>query len=324
MYTELSFFDMFTKVWKKKFIIAVVLIGSLILSLIYNFLLVEKEYEAKSYVTFVNQSEDAMEVQSYAQLIKSDAILTKVINKLSLNKEFDELEQSIEVNFSGNSNVVQIIVRDVNSVQVVKIANMIAYETGFTVEMAKRSAEISESRKVLNRVNEELELITAQLGQVEGQLQDTPEKLTVKRSLSDDGFMKSLVESRTEEDLTSLLLETEELNPLYVDLKRQESELRISLDKLEAEKAIHERRITNNEEKIVLLQTLGLPETDAGAMALINRFNTTFITPGVSAGVAREDKVLNSVLISMIFTVLACFFVYIRALYVNNYAAKEM
>jgi capsular polysaccharide biosynthesis protein len=65
-------------------------------------------------------------INTYSVIIKSPAILEKVIDELSLDQSVDQLSQKITINSQENSQVFSLTVQDSNPSQAVEIANTVS------------------------------------------------------------------------------------------------------------------------------------------------------------------------------------------------------
>lgn len=65
-------------------------------------------------------------VATYSEIIKSRRVLEQVINKLSLKKTYDELEEKISIDSVSETSIIEITVSDKNNEQAAIIANEIA------------------------------------------------------------------------------------------------------------------------------------------------------------------------------------------------------
>ncbi|PEQ95867.1 capsular biosynthesis protein [Bacillus sp. AFS006103] len=65
-------------------------------------------------------------INTYRDIIKSPTILVKVIDKLNLSESVDELNQSITVDSTGDSQVFTLIVENTNPATAVEIANEVS------------------------------------------------------------------------------------------------------------------------------------------------------------------------------------------------------
>jgi polysaccharide biosynthesis transport protein len=133
--------------WKGKVIIAVAIIASVLLSFIYSFFVVSEEYAAKtiiitspidfttndipsgdSVIDFLTQM-PKMTLDTFKQQLTSTAVLDRVIRKLDFKAESgdfitaDNLERSIEVTNTPNTNQLIITVNDSNAARAAATAN---------------------------------------------------------------------------------------------------------------------------------------------------------------------------------------------------------
>lgn len=89
-------------------------------------------------------------------------------------------------------------------------------------------------------VNKELELeqLNTSLNEAKQELANTPQTLTVKKSVIDDPLLSGLIKDTDAKDTTALSdisLETEELNPVYLNLTQRISSNNISIAQTETE-----------------------------------------------------------------------------------------
>ncbi|MFY3792734.1 YveK family protein [Ureibacillus sp. MALMAid1270] len=123
----------------KKRIVLIICIFIFIVSgtTVANFFLLPEIYEAKSQI-LVNQAPreidfvttyvetDIQLIETYNEIIKSPAILDKVVEKLKLDEESEELAEKITVSNNDRSKVVTIKVEDPSPQRAVNLVNTIA------------------------------------------------------------------------------------------------------------------------------------------------------------------------------------------------------
>ncbi|MED3985210.1 Wzz/FepE/Etk N-terminal domain-containing protein [Peribacillus simplex] len=137
MEETISIKDIFKTLKKRwKLIMLLTLIAALISGSISYFLLTPV-YESSTQI-LVNQktSENQLDstqirsnidmINTYSVIIKSPAILEKVIDELELDQSVDQLSQKITINSQENSQVFSLTVQDSNPSQAVKIANTVS------------------------------------------------------------------------------------------------------------------------------------------------------------------------------------------------------
>jgi len=89
-------------------------------------ILVNQAQSDQPYVD-INQVRSNIElVNTYNVIIKSPTILEKVIEELSLERSYDELNQQVDVSSAQNSQVIEIAVQDPDPSKAADIANTIA------------------------------------------------------------------------------------------------------------------------------------------------------------------------------------------------------
>ncbi|MCF7623655.1 MULTISPECIES: YveK family protein [Bacillaceae] len=137
MEETISIKDVFQTLQKRwKLITLLTLIAALISGAISYFLLTPV-YESSTQI-LVNQNQsknqiDTNQIQSnidmintYSVIIKSPAILEKVIDDLELEQSVDQLSQKITINSQENSQVFSLTVQDSNPSKAVEIANAVS------------------------------------------------------------------------------------------------------------------------------------------------------------------------------------------------------
>ncbi|MED4694888.1 YveK family protein [Peribacillus frigoritolerans] len=137
MEETISIKDIFQTLKKRwKLITLLTLIAALISGAISYFLLTPI-YQSSTQI-LVNQKQsknqlDSTQIQSnidmintYSVIIKSPAILEKVIDDLELEQSVDQLSQKITINSQANSQVFSLTVQDINPSKAVEIANAVS------------------------------------------------------------------------------------------------------------------------------------------------------------------------------------------------------
>ncbi|PCD09427.1 capsular biosynthesis protein [Peribacillus simplex] len=137
MEETISIKDIFKTLKKRwKLIMLLTLISALISGTISYFLLTPVYQSSTQILVNQKQSEnqlDSTQIQSnidmintYSVIIKSPAILEKVIDELELNQSVDQLSQKITINNQENSQVFSLTVQDSNPAKAVEIANTVS------------------------------------------------------------------------------------------------------------------------------------------------------------------------------------------------------
>ncbi|MGE7592977.1 YveK family protein [Peribacillus frigoritolerans] len=137
MEETISINDIFKTLMKRwKLIMLLTLIAALISGTI-SYVLLKPIYQSSTQI-LVNQKQsenqlDSAQIRSnidmintYSVIIKSPAILNKVINELELDQSVEQLSEKITINSQENSQVFSLTVQDSNPSQTVEIANTVS------------------------------------------------------------------------------------------------------------------------------------------------------------------------------------------------------
>ncbi|TKH09958.1 capsular biosynthesis protein [Peribacillus simplex] len=137
MEETISIKDIF-KTLKKRFklIMLLTLIAALISGTISYFLLTPVYQSSTQILVNQKQSENQLDsnqirsnidmINTYSVIIKSPAILEKVIDELELDQSIDQLSEKIMINSQENSQVFSLTVQDSNPTKAVNIANSVS------------------------------------------------------------------------------------------------------------------------------------------------------------------------------------------------------
>lgn len=137
MEETISIKDIFKTLKKRwKLIMLLTLIAALISGSISYFLLTPVYQSSTQILVNQKQSENQLDstqirsnidmINTYSVIIKSPAILEKVINELELDQSVDQLSQKITINSQENSQVFSLTVQDSNPAKAVEIANTVS------------------------------------------------------------------------------------------------------------------------------------------------------------------------------------------------------
>jgi len=137
MEETISIQDIFKTLKKRwKLIMLLTLIAALISGSISYFLLTPVYQSSTQILVNQKQSENQLDsiqiksnidmINTYSVIIKSPAILEKVIDELELNQSVDQLSQKITINSQENSQVFSLTVQDSNPAKAVEIANTVS------------------------------------------------------------------------------------------------------------------------------------------------------------------------------------------------------
>lgn len=137
MEETISIKDIFRTLKKRfKLIMLLTLIAALISGTISYFLLTPVYQSSTQILVNQKQSENQLDsnqirsnidmINTYSVIIKSPAILQKVIDELELDQSIDQLSEKITINSQENSQVFSLTVQDSNPTKAVDIANSVS------------------------------------------------------------------------------------------------------------------------------------------------------------------------------------------------------
>lgn len=137
MEETISIKDIFKTLKKRwKLIMLLTLIAALISGTISYFVLTPVYQSSTQILVNQKQSENQLDstqirsnidmINTYSVIIKSPAILEKVIEKLELDQSVDQLSGKITINSQENSQVFSLTVQDTNPAKAVEIANTVS------------------------------------------------------------------------------------------------------------------------------------------------------------------------------------------------------
>ena len=135
---ELNLKDIFNMFWTKKFEIILIIAIAIVIGFIYSYVLLKPEYKSTTSILLaksntaqaddgtITSSEITLNqnlVATYSDLIKTDKVLTQVINNLQINKTVEELQKNIQVSAKDDTEIIEISVTDADSEMARRIAN---------------------------------------------------------------------------------------------------------------------------------------------------------------------------------------------------------
>ena len=138
---ELDLKDLFNMFWSKKIQIILLVAIFIVIGFIYSFIFLVPEYQSVTSILLAksNTSQEGVDgittndltvnqklVSTYSELIKSESVLTQVINNLNINKSIDELKNSITVSAKDDTELIQIKATDKDPAVAQRIANEVA------------------------------------------------------------------------------------------------------------------------------------------------------------------------------------------------------
>lgn len=132
--TLIDFINAIKKRWKS---IAAITVAAVLISVCVSYFVLTPVYQTSTQI-LVNQKNTANEldlslmqrnvdlISTYSMIIKSPAILDKVIEDLELTQTVEQLNKQISIESQENSQVFYLIVEDINHAKAVNIANSIS------------------------------------------------------------------------------------------------------------------------------------------------------------------------------------------------------
>ena len=135
---ELNLKDIFNMFWTKKFEIILIIAIAIVIGFIYSYVLLKPEYKSTTSILLaksntaqaddgtITSSEITLNqnlVATYSDLIKTDKVLTQVINNLQINKTVEELQKNIQVSAKKDTEIIEISVTDADNEMARRIAN---------------------------------------------------------------------------------------------------------------------------------------------------------------------------------------------------------
>lgn len=135
---ELDLKDLFNIFWTKKFEIILIIAIAVVIGFIYSYVLLKPEYKSTTSILLaksntaqaddgtITSSEISLNqklVSTYSDLIKTEKVLTQVINNLQINKTVEQLQSNIQVSAKDDTEIIEISVTDADSEMARRIAN---------------------------------------------------------------------------------------------------------------------------------------------------------------------------------------------------------
>lgn len=318
MQEEISLREIIEVIWKGKVLITVITITAILLSSLYSLFVATPVYESTAFVRVNMESDDATaQLTSYAETLKSDVSLNRIVEKLQLDNELftiASLRESVAVKMLNGTNVVKLSIKGTDPDIMTKITNLLAFEFGARTEIGDRSDKIVSANNRIEEIDDDIVILQGEISETAKQLENTPEILVTRRTLADEPYLLSVIkeESSTNNSARSegaMGLIYEEVNPLYTSLKSRYADSTISLNKLLEEKANLESNIQEHQVKIGELESqINNEKLKArNSERLLNGFNAVFISPAIESsepiGPNKKVIVAISTLLALIISI---------------------
>jgi succinoglycan biosynthesis transport protein ExoP len=326
MQEEISLREIIETIWNGKWIIIVTTIVSMLISGIFSFFILSPTYEAVSTISLGTNSAGQEEGQqqhlnSYADSVKTDIAINRLIEKLKLNRNeysINSIRESINVEVVTNTNVMKLKVKGKDPSTITNIANLLAFELGARIEISDRSQKIVEFKNRLIEIDDSMNISKKELEESNNQLKENPEKLLTKQIVADEPYIQSILEETTPDsnkELGAMQLDSESINPVYSTLKERIAVTTINLAMLSAEKGNLETDILKNEVKIEELEQK-MDEVKLKTLKserMLDGFNAVFISPAIkSTDPVGPKKLLNIMIAAIVGVMLSIMYVFVR------------
>lgn len=290
---EFSLREIINAIWNGKRVIVMVMIITMGLGGIYSFFVMSPTYEAKAVVIVNNNTDPKLgvviqDLTPFAEQIKSDYIINKIVKNINTKPQGDKAEknfESINVESVKDSKLIRVTVKGKDAKYIANMTNSLANELNSLVETSTKLSLIVTNKKRLIEVEEQLKLTQSEIDQIREQIKITPEKIKTQKSLADDPYLHSIARdtSAGNKELGSLQMTSEELNPVYISLQNKLAENTVLLSKLIADKNNGENLIKENQKYVDELQksmqTLSF-NTESISQST-NTSNAVLITPAI-------------------------------------------
>lgn len=140
---ELDLKDLFNMFWVRKLQIILIVAILVVVGFIYSYILLVPQYQSttsillaksntsqgdttSSTITSTDLTLNQKLISTYSALLKSESVLTEVINNLGIDKTVNQLENSITVSAKEDTEIIEIRVADQDAQLAQRIANEVA------------------------------------------------------------------------------------------------------------------------------------------------------------------------------------------------------
>jgi len=333
---ELSLSEIIIALLNGKNILIATTIAGFALSAIFNLFILKPYYEVTSFIRIEETAREetlseGLNLLSFTESVKTDVTLQRLIRDLELKKHsINSLRANIKVDLIQDTNTIEITVKDNDPVLAKNIANMLSYRLGMRIDISERSREIVSFGNELKAVNDEIVVTEGQINQTKQQLENTPEKLVTNKALVDAPTLHMIAGERsgnTAEEIGGINYVSEEINPVYVELKRVLSEKEIALQGLLDQKKLLEKHLIENRAAIAkmdgnpLVNIRDLEEPQRFLDGLVAVFINPALVPEEPSG---PNKIVNIVLVTFVFFVIGAMYLVFRYFWVKSVRSMNL
>ena len=244
-YDEISLRELIENLLKNKRLIALMIVGALIIASAYTFFIVNDVYESRATIQ-VNLGniidsqiqKDGTNIEVYKEQIKSNDVLSAVIDELQLDMMVENLAQKITISNEQSSNFITIIVSDSDPQVATDIANSVVNQ--FIIKMntialnqyknkeVTMVSEYEDNRFLLEEAIRKNKALIISLGD---ELHNISPTFTVDKNILEDAFTTQLAKSISNDlsEMTKFKVLNEEVNPVYVSTLERVTNEKIDL-----------------------------------------------------------------------------------------------
>jgi len=312
MEEEVSLREIINIVWKQKWIIVIVTIACMLLSAVVSLFVLKPTYETYSIVRMQSASQEGdkapTDIKTFLESLKSSSTLNSLIEKNKLDRSvytINSVRGMFKLEAVSESNLMKITVRGNNAEKVSQMANMLAFELGVRIEIADRTKVIVDSQKKLDDLGEQIAIAKERLNEAQNQLKNTPEKQITTRSLSEDDYLRSVVQEKSNSGAKGtgkLEMNSESINPVYNDLQAKVAQAKIDLNALLKEEQNNKSKIETNTKRIHELEQK--PTNDRldenKSVQILDGTNAIFVDPSIQPDKPVGPKVVLNIIIAAV------------------------
>jgi len=284
---EISLKDTLKTIWDGRRILLTITAAAVLISAIISFFVLKPIYEVMA-TARIGDEEKLPMLKSFVETLKSDSTLNQILVSLQLDPDrysIGSLRENISLQVANGTQVMVINVKGSNPQDITKIANLLVFQLAKRFEISDRSIEIVKLRMKVTELEQAISAARKTLEETNNQLNQVPEKFITKQSLSNQPFLHNVLggSALKPEELETLRLETEQVNPVYQSLLQIKTQTAIELKKLETELAFHQELIKMNEEIISRLESADETEAlnESSSRRMLSEFSAVFIQAAI-------------------------------------------
>jgi len=331
---EISLREIIEIIFKGKWIIIVVTVAAMIIAGIVSIFVISPTYEANSIVRVgapTQENVKPLDINTFIESVKSDTAINRIIEKLELDPSvhtISSIRNQIQVEALKDVNIMKIKVKGNDALLITNMANMLAYELGYRIEITNRSQSIVEDQRKLKDITDEINSSKGQLEEAKKQLKSIPEKQTTRQTIGDNPLLTSVAQESSKKSTSDLLdieMQSETVNPAYTTVQTQIATISINLTKLTTDESNLKARINESSERIKILETqmekekLSVKKSDR----LLDGAQAIFVSPAFQPNnPIGPNKVLNVAIAAIVGLMFSTLFIFLRNYLRNSSDSK--